>query len=389
MGFALPGRKPGDKERYFVFLVMPFGLASAVKCITRITKPLCGYLASKGIRHSIYIDDGNVLARALAIVIAQLEFVLETLKNAGFVISKDKTDSAESVSQVKLYLGFVIDSTTMTLQVSEEKLQDLKNTLWAVATAAGRQKAKTIAKAIGKLIAAEPAMGPIVQLLTRVAQSELAGATEQFGWNVWMELSEQASQSLRTLHDKLNECNGFPIKNLATAKRLDTFIGASRETEGKEAPAPLLRIQSTTRCKVIAGDASAVATCALEIGGQEDFFTQSALSQEERKYSSGQRELLTVLKVLQTEETFFKTLRHETLIWLTDSTNLVSFLTKGSMKMSIQGQILEVFRLLSLYQIRVVPVHLKRSDYRIQWACLLYTSPSPRDRQKSRMPSSA
>ena len=28
-------------------------------------------------------------------------------------------------------------------------------------------------------------------------------------------------------------------------------------------------------------------------------------------------------------------------------------------------------------------------DYRMPGACLLYTSPSPRDRQKSRMPSSA
>src|SRR5674476_1558795 len=28
-------------------------------------------------------------------------------------------------------------------------------------------------------------------------------------------------------------------------------------------------------------------------------------------------------------------------------------------------------------------------DYRSPWGCLLYTSPSPRDRQKSRMPSSA
>ena len=27
--------------------------------------------------------------------------------------------------------------------------------------------------------------------------------------------------------------------------------------------------------------------------------------------------------------------------------------------------------------------------YRVLWGCLLYTSPSPRDRQKSRMPSSA
>ena len=42
LGFAIPGKDGG--ERYFIFLVMPFGLASAVKCITRMTKPLCSYI---------------------------------------------------------------------------------------------------------------------------------------------------------------------------------------------------------------------------------------------------------------------------------------------------------------------------------------------------------
>ena len=32
---------------------------------------------------------------------------------------------------------------------------------------------------------------------------------------------------------------------------------------------------------------------------------------------------------------------------------------------------------------------LDKLDKRLFWPCLLYTSPSPRDRQKSRMPSSA
>ena len=32
---------------------------------------------------------------------------------------------------------------------------------------------------------------------------------------------------------------------------------------------------------------------------------------------------------------------------------------------------------------------LNASETGVFWACLLYTSPSPRDRQKSRMPSSA
>ena len=39
---------------------------------------------------------------------------------------------------------------------------------------------------------------------------------------------------------------------------------------------------------------------------------------------------------------------------------------------------------------RVVPAARERSNAaEVGWACLLYTSPSPRDRQKSRMPSSA
>ena len=113
----------------------------------------------------------------------------------------------------------------------------------------------------------------------------MAEVTERLGWNVWMELSEQANQSLRSMHDKIEDYNGYPITNLSTAKRLDTFIGASKETGERNAPTPLLRISSNTEYKVIAGDASAVATCALEIGGKEDFFTQGVLSQEAVSYT--------------------------------------------------------------------------------------------------------
>ena len=187
-----------------MFLVMPFGLASAVKCITRITKPLCGFFAKNGIRHSIYIDDGNVLARTLALVIAHLDFVLNALKQAGFVISEGKTDDADSVSQVKLYLGFIVDSQTMTLRIAPEKLLDLRQALQAVTQSTGPLRAKTVAKAIGKLIAAEPALGPVVQLLSRAAQSELADSTEDRGWSTWMTVSERAKDSLRDMDGRLS-----------------------------------------------------------------------------------------------------------------------------------------------------------------------------------------
>ena len=309
-----------------------------------------------------------MLARTIALIIEHLSVVLKALKEAGFVTSDSKTDTEGTVSQVKLYLGFVIDSTTMTIKVSEEKLDDLKDALRTVTEVRGKIRAKTLAKAIGKLVAAEPAMGPVVQLLSRMAQFELARVTEEKGWTAWMEISEEAKNSLKEMSNSLAKYNGYPIKNVATAKKLDVFIDASNESKDKEAPTQLLRIQDTTKHRVLAGDASAVATCALEVGEQADFFTQYILEQEEQKYSSGQRELLTVLRALQQEKKFFETLRGQTVIWITDSTNLVSFLTKGTMKMAIQRQILAAYELLSQYNIRVIPVHLKRTDYRIQWA---------------------
>ena len=44
--------------------------------------------------------------------------------------------------------------------------------------------------------------------------------------------------------------------------------------------------------------------------------------------------------------------------------------------------------LLALYQVDGITQLTKDNEYK-QYLCLLYTSPSPRDRQKSRMPSSA
>ena len=192
LAFALPGREEGDPERYFVFLVMPFGLASAVKCITRMTKPLCSYISQQGIRHSIYIDDGNILARTLALVLEHLKIVLDALGKAGFVISESKTDTADTVSQVKLYLGFIIDSKQMLIKISDEKLRDVRSALTRV-IGGGSLRAKTVAKAIGKLIATEAALGPVVQLLSRAAQYELALATEQ-SWKDQLQLTQQASQ---------------------------------------------------------------------------------------------------------------------------------------------------------------------------------------------------
>ena len=45
---------------------------------------------------------------------------------------------------------------------------------------------------------------------------------------------------------------------------------------------------------------------------------------------------------------------------------------------------------LGIYQPKVEPSYIRLDSERVQyWLCLLYTSPSPRDKRQSRMPSSA
>jgi len=54
--------KEDGSRKYFQFKVLPFGLATAVHVMTKMTKPLQAFVNKKGIRHSIYIDDGRVVA---------------------------------------------------------------------------------------------------------------------------------------------------------------------------------------------------------------------------------------------------------------------------------------------------------------------------------------
>jgi hypothetical protein len=55
LGAAIPW--PDGSRQYFVFLILPFGLSSAVHCVMKLFKPVGAFIHEKGIRHSIYIDD--------------------------------------------------------------------------------------------------------------------------------------------------------------------------------------------------------------------------------------------------------------------------------------------------------------------------------------------
>jgi hypothetical protein len=71
--------KPEGGDQYIVFLFLPFGLSSAVHCITKILKPINAFFHRKGIKHSIYLDDGRITAASESLANENQDFVYDAL----------------------------------------------------------------------------------------------------------------------------------------------------------------------------------------------------------------------------------------------------------------------------------------------------------------------
>ena len=171
LGFCVPD--DAGNPVYYCYTVLPFGLTTAAQVLARMTKPVCVYLASKGIKFPLYIDDGNVFAASRFLCEQHLRFVLDTFEKAGYVISSAKTDKPADISQVKSYLGFIINTIEMKIYASAEKIASTHLTLRDVLDSTATSfPVRQIASVIGKVISLEIAFGPVVQLLSRCAQRD-------------------------------------------------------------------------------------------------------------------------------------------------------------------------------------------------------------------------
>jgi hypothetical protein len=352
---------------YFVFKYMPFGLATAVHCITKLFKPIGAYFGAQGIRHSIFIDDGRVLAKSVEESKQQFSTVLSVLKKAGWLIEKTKTDTLEGGNKVKEYLGFKINTESMSVNLTEEKAASLRENLTEMISTKGRWvTVKMLAKTLGKMISAEPALGTFPLIMARRAYSDLDGVVSTKGWKATIKLSKEVLEDLQTFLSQFQEHDGSPIRSASTAVSVISIIGP---------PSEFLKVRTipnhVKNCShdIWCGDASDVAVCAYSIKSEKEIYFVSKLKPEEMLLSSGHRELLTVKyaleKQLEVEGPWAKT---TSLYWITDSQNLVVFLTKGSRKLHIQVLLLQVLKLARRLNIVLVPIHLLRDDPRIQIA---------------------
>lgn len=359
--------KPDGSTQFFIFKFLPFGVSSAVHVMTKIMKPVSAYIAQKGIKHTIYLDDGRVIASSKFKAQEHYKIVREILKNAGWFIAEEKSDSLDSISQVKNYLGFSIDSEKMRVFLQPDKEQSLREIVTSLIQAEGKQvKAKFLAKVLGKMISSAPALGQMPLIFARLGYFALEQAVDLKGWSTQVQISRELTNSLKKFLDAIDFFNGYPILHSSTTISLISLLGPPDHFfTSSFAPMHTPDLPQ----EIFASDASNIAVCSYSIKSEDKFFFIGNLSEDQIKLSSGHRELLAVKLSLEAKlknsgpwDTWTN------VFWLTDSQNLVVFLSKGSTKLPIQNTVLEVLALSNLLRIRILPIHLRREDPRIAMA---------------------
>ncbi len=324
---------------FFVFKHLPFGLNSAVHAITKLWKPLSAFLHKQGIRFSIYIDDGRILTRSASEAETARNFVYEVIQRAGWQLAWKKSDSENDSSTVKKYLGFWVDSNAMSVTYPLEKWDDLCACLNYLLQ---RQSVpvKELSKVLGRIVALRLSHGRLVHICTRSSYNILQDHVDFHGWQGTLQWSEAAVRELRFFL-----INGQSFNGQLIAQHLQDVV-----------------IHTDT----IVSDASAFRAAVKWLEGpNQDTVTQFAFTEQEQTVSSGERELLALHKWLQLPG-LAGTIRNAQLMWLTDSTNFVAFVMKGSSKPTIQNKVFDILSTLTSWGCAITPIHVRREDERIQ-----------------------
>ena len=333
---------PDGSRQYYHYNVLPFGLGPAAAIMTRLVKPIISYLASLGIRVSIFLDDSKINAATRALAWKHYQITKDVFQKAGFVISAEKSDDFSDVSQQKMYLGFIMCSVSMTAKASDAKLSSVFSFVRSFLTS-NKIAVKDLAKIAGRIASLRPALGYFVLLVCRSAYASIARHVDSFGWSGYTTLSAETKQELELFLQHAESLNGYPLLQDYRQQSLQSFISSSSS---------------------YAGDASAIGACAYSLQTPSKYFFQDLFSDHERTLSSGHRELLTLKKAILSDVVPSST----SAVWYTDSKNLVSFWEKGTSKPDIQADVIETLLYCKSHNIELRVLHLPREDPRIEAA---------------------
>ncbi|XP_074629610.1 uncharacterized protein LOC141887255 [Acropora palmata] len=148
------------RDKLYQYTCLPNGLASAPRILTKLLKPVFNIMRQKGYLSSSYIDDCYLQGATYGECHDNVQETLMLLGDLGFPIHNEK--SVLIPSQVLTFLGFVLNSVTMTVQLTKSRKQKLKT---ACLTLVNKEPCtiQSVAEVIGVIVSSFPGVehGPL------------------------------------------------------------------------------------------------------------------------------------------------------------------------------------------------------------------------------------
>ena len=311
------------KTRWFVFVVMPFGLATAAYAFTKLVRPFVKKWREGGMRSIVYLDDGIFGSAQYSKTLEDCRTVRRDLTAAGWYINEEKSNLVPH--QEGRWLGFTIDTVHHMFWVPGDKIKKvltrMEHTLWSE-----RTTPRNVAKIAGQIISMEPAIGPLTSLMTRRMYKFVDNGEY---WDEPKKLTSEARREIMFWSESIVAHNGYRIK----PKHAIT--------------------------KVVYSDASNDGYGGYIVSKLDKPIAQGSFNEKQKEKSSTHREVFAVLHVL---ESLKKKLQGETILWHSDNINVAKIITKGSKKPDMQDIAMAIFSLCIKYNITIIPRWIPREE---------------------------
>ena len=183
---------------------MPFGYSLAPRVFTKIFNPVLAYFKFLGFR-VIFIDDLILIASSYDECLRQLEVLKQTLCELGFTVNVEKSQLVP-VNEI-LYLGFIINSIAMRLQLPVVKLEKIVFVCKAL-LAKHQPSVRDVARVTGLLVSALPAVNYLEMLYRSLELCKTLTLSGSLDYEKTLSLSSQAHSDLQWVIENITQCNG-------------------------------------------------------------------------------------------------------------------------------------------------------------------------------------
>ena len=107
------------KGHLYRFVAMPFGLSTAPRIFTRVSKALAAFLRRRGIRVFMYLDDWLITAESRERCLLDTVSVIQETQSLGWVINQQKSNLVPT--QQPIFLGALLDLQAGVAYPTEER----------------------------------------------------------------------------------------------------------------------------------------------------------------------------------------------------------------------------------------------------------------------------